>query len=163
MSVERPAWGYSLATVRVIRERCKYIRKSTGAVTPTAILDDASDPQSPLHRFFEWDDGAAAEKYRLHQACDLIRRVQVYITREGVKQPMRVYASVVKDDVRQYQEVTEVFADRDLAQSFRAQLKRELEGVIRRYEMHKFCASSIAIVATAISALDDDASRSEAA
>lgn len=46
-----------------------------GELTPRDVVDDARNPNSPLHSYFEWDDGAAAEAYRLKQARGLIKAV----------------------------------------------------------------------------------------
>ena len=39
-----------------------------------AVVQDAADPTSPLHTYFEWDDTEAAARYRLSQAASLIRK-----------------------------------------------------------------------------------------
>lgn len=44
-------------------------------LTAKDVLDDARKKASPLHSFFEWNDGEAAEQYRLGQAQGLIRSV----------------------------------------------------------------------------------------
>lgn len=41
------------------------------------IVDAARDPRTELHKCFEWDDGIAAEKYRLTQAQLVIRSLVV--------------------------------------------------------------------------------------
>lgn len=41
-------------------------------LTPTLIVESATKPTSPLHRYFEWDDKKASEKYRLAQATQMI-------------------------------------------------------------------------------------------
>jgi hypothetical protein len=38
------------------------IERHDGVVTPDLVVDDARDPTSPLHEFFEWDDRDAAER-----------------------------------------------------------------------------------------------------
>lgn len=151
----KPSWGYSKATVRVIRAQYRIIRKRFGAVTPRNIVEHARDPQCPLHRFFDWDDTSAAEKWRLEQAGNLIRRVQVFVTRDGVKQPVRVYVSSVRNDVRQYEELTDVLTDKRSAASYIEELRRDLEAVVRRFETVKFCAKSLRLVRAAIEALDE--------
>lgn len=46
------------------------------AATPKQILDFARNPDTELHKCFEWDDSIAAEHYRLQQArmvvCHLV-------------------------------------------------------------------------------------------
>lgn len=51
-----------------------------GKITPQQIVDAARNEDSPLHRFFEWDDDKAAEQYRLDQARTLLRSCQVEVT-----------------------------------------------------------------------------------
>jgi len=51
--------------------------------TPAAVVDDAQDPTSPLHGYFEWDDQAAAYKARLQVARQLIRSVRIKVQRGG--------------------------------------------------------------------------------
>src|SRR5678815_5205406 len=79
MAKNGSGWHWSKAQVAEISARLTFIRKKTGAVTSRAVIDDARDPGSPLHQFFDWDDSSAAEKFRLHQAGQLIQRVQVIV------------------------------------------------------------------------------------
>ena len=48
-----------------------------GRITPARVVEAARDPESPLHRYIDWDDTTAARKYRLVQARNLIRVVIV--------------------------------------------------------------------------------------
>lgn len=61
-----------------------------------AILDEARNPDSPLHPWFEWDDSAAAEKYRRLQAGRLIavvvRQADAPKQLEPVKVAVRIMA-----------------------------------------------------------------------
>ncbi|HAZ61006.1 MAG TPA: hypothetical protein DCY89_05470 [Gammaproteobacteria bacterium] len=52
------------------------IADATGALTPALVVEAATDPESPLHDAFDWDDSAAAHKYRLVQARSMIRSVR---------------------------------------------------------------------------------------
>ena len=53
-----------------------------GTLTAENVVDDARSPESPLHQHFEWNDTAAAEKYRITQARKLISSVHVTIIEE---------------------------------------------------------------------------------
>ena len=48
-----------------------------GKVTPQEVLEKARDKNSELHKCFEWDDGIAAEKYRLSQAGGILRTLVI--------------------------------------------------------------------------------------
>ncbi len=53
-----------------------------GRATEMDIVHAATDPRSPLHPFFEWDNSEAARKYRLLQAREMARAVQVRVRTE---------------------------------------------------------------------------------
>jgi len=58
-------------------DRIKALADKHGGITPEIVLADARKKSSPLHKHFVWDDTQAAEKYRLVQAAELIRRIKV--------------------------------------------------------------------------------------
>ena len=48
-----------------------------GAVKAELVLDAGRPENSPIHAYFTWDDGEAAEKHRISEAQTLIRSVRV--------------------------------------------------------------------------------------
>ena len=68
----------SAEQMKAIRERLTDLElQGGGRLTPNAVLDDAKDPDSPLHDSFEWDDEKAAHAHRIEQARALITSVRV--------------------------------------------------------------------------------------
>ena len=55
------------------------VERDHGVLNPRTVLDAARDPGSILHRYFEWNDGDAAEQYRLLQVGSLVRHVRLTI------------------------------------------------------------------------------------
>jgi hypothetical protein len=53
-----------------------------GRPDPQKVVIAATDKSSPLHRYFEWDDGKAAHQHRLDQARRLIGSVRVLVEYE---------------------------------------------------------------------------------
>jgi len=47
---------------------CDELKTLGDEFTPDEIVEKAKDETAELHKCFEWDNDAAAEKYRLHQA-----------------------------------------------------------------------------------------------
>ena len=80
---------------------------------PVAVVEDARDPTSPLHGFFEWDDTAAAQQYRLGQARQLIRRVKIEVTVRDI--PLNVVRYVRDPDTSGYRNITTVRNEADTA------------------------------------------------
>lgn len=68
-----------------IQDRLRQINDERGDMTPALVVEDARDPDSPLHDQFDWSDTAAACKWRLHQARCLIRTVHYTTSVEGVE------------------------------------------------------------------------------
>jgi hypothetical protein len=59
-----------------IREHLDLIRQhGAGVLSPADVVEDARNPNSPLHDLFIWDDTAAAHSYRILQAQTIIRTV----------------------------------------------------------------------------------------
>lgn len=81
---------------QAVGEEIERLRKQTaeGEVLRQKIVEAARPKNSPLHDAFEWDDTAAAEKYRLEQASYLIRAIDVYIDNSGQGAPVRAIISV---------------------------------------------------------------------
>jgi len=79
-----------------VTERLQQLERE-GRLSPNDVVDDARSPDSPLHDYFEWDDTAAAEKYRKVQARQLIRSVKVEVTVHSV--PLTVVGYVRDPDV----------------------------------------------------------------
>ncbi len=57
--------------------------------TAESIVRFAEDPKSELHKCFEWDDEAAAEKFRIAQARQICCNLVVTVTREE-KPPVQI-------------------------------------------------------------------------
>lgn len=70
------------------------LQKKEGVITCQNLLDSARPEDSAIHSCYEWDDGIAAEKYRLSQSGDLIRNlVRVAVADDG--KDMKTYRAFV--------------------------------------------------------------------
>jgi hypothetical protein len=68
------------------------IQRWLGAITPEAVVAAASEEGNPLHAAFEWDDTAAAARYRDVQARYMLRHlVVVYRKADGEPLPPQRY------------------------------------------------------------------------
>lgn len=68
-----------------------------GELQPKVVVDAARADDSPLHHSFDWDDSAAAEKWRLQQARQLIRATVTYEKLGNKSIPVRVFVSLTPD------------------------------------------------------------------
>lgn len=132
---------------------------SEGVLAPASVVRAASDPASPLHGYFTWDDGEAADKCRLAEAGMLIRRVRVHLVRVP-REPQQIGVSLVRVErgVRSvrflqaprgsrgqgggYRAVSEIVADELLAADMVDTLRSELTGWLRRAQ--EFCDAAAA-------------------
>lgn len=123
------------ADAAVIGKRLEWIAAG-GEVTAASVLADAKLPHSPLHTFFEWDDNAAAQKYRLEQARKLVRSVRVVIEREGgIEVSARAFIVVTEgDEDKKYLPVAEVMSDADYREQVIERALHEAESWRARYE-----------------------------
>lgn len=79
---------------RVAKEIRRIYDSTGGIALASTVLAAAASDESPLHDYFTWDDSEAAEKYRMKQADDLIRRVRVRVIPADDSPPIQVRAYV---------------------------------------------------------------------
>lgn len=119
-----------------LRTHLQQIYEAHGKLTPNLVVEAARSPAHPLHSRFEWDDTAAAEKYRLDQARGLIRTVRVrYINREGEPHNIRSFHSVrAPEGGYTYQPLEKVIESPVITKIILAEMRRDWETLKRRYE-----------------------------
>lgn len=66
------------------------------SVTTKAVVADARQPSSPLHKYFEWNNGRAAARFRLEQARDLLQAVYITVQVKGGAVTVRAFEAVVR-------------------------------------------------------------------
>ena len=127
--IQEKLTGKQLATARAALKR---LLASHGVLTPQIVLEAARSQRSALHRLFEWDDTAAAEKFRLTQARNLIRTVRVVITAPNTE-PREVRAYVSPAHGQGYYGIATVLSKEELRLQLLAQAMREMEAFQRKY------------------------------
>ena len=103
------------------------IETDNGKLTPQMVVAKASDPLSPLHNQFEWNDTQAAIKYRDDQARRLIRNIMVRVTVDDESQDVRFFLNVSQGKERSYRNISYVSNDEDLHSQVVQQAHAELE------------------------------------
>lgn len=122
---------------QVVGEALENIRlKHEGRLRPEAVVQEAGEPDSVLHGYFEWNDTEAARKYRLHQADYLIRAV-VVCPEEGERsfEPVRAFVCIEEPPgvSRAFTHVCEAMRDETLRQQVLNRARAELAAWRRRY------------------------------
>lgn len=117
------------AHLEMLRKQCK------GELTPSDVLKDAKHNNSPLHSFFEWSEGKAAEQYRLQQARGLIRSV-VAIYTDGKNKAVRskAYVHVSEPSAPHYRETGHAMSQTKTRNMVLQRAWRELQAWRKRYQ-----------------------------
>lgn len=68
--------------------------KNGGEMTPTKIVEESKSSRSLLHKYFEWDNVKAGDKFRKHQARLIIGAVVEVIHSGETPKEMRSFFSV---------------------------------------------------------------------
>ena len=81
---------------QVAGEYLEKLEQENGALTPELVLNESRDEKAVLHPCFEWDDGKAAESYRLYQARKIISNITVKIETSAneTSTPVRAFVSI---------------------------------------------------------------------
>lgn len=108
----------------------KMARQNGGVLKVEDVLEKAKDPESILHKHFEWDDTEAAAQFRKQQARSLIARCKITLVET---QPVQIRAFVSLPTDREagggYRLTSEVVSDERL----KAELLRDIELTISRW------------------------------
>jgi len=96
-----------------------------GKITAQQLLDAARPKESFLHRYFDWDDSSAAEKYRLSQARSLIISIQV---QADDNKPMRSFLNVTVGTSKSYTDCNEIRNSSELVEQV---IGRALDELVR--------------------------------
>lgn len=101
------------------------------SITPEQVLEKArNDKNSELHKCFEWNDGIAAEKYRLIQARKIIINL-AYVPKEKTDEPVRCFQITREKSV--YMPTKQFLVNNDEYKDLLKRAKVELESFKRRY------------------------------
>lgn len=117
---------------------------SEGLLVPSEIVAAATPDKHPLHHYFLWDDTEAANQYRLAQARAIVRKITVIGPDEENETMVPKYLSLSKDRNRVgggYRETKEILNNKELLGQLEETAKKDIDGVLHRYEMLKsLCA-----------------------
>lgn len=108
-----------------INARLHELAKRPGGLTAEAVVEDARDPDSPLHSSFEWDVGAAARQQWLATASRLINGYRVTVTVESRTLSAPVFVRS-PEEPRRFIAADRAASERDVAM---AVLQREVARV----------------------------------
>ena len=109
-----------------------------GTIRPDAVVAFAENPETALHRYFQWDDSEAAHRWRVHQARLLIKRVTVVVehpeTHESLR--FRVAHSLPSDRLAGvgYRSTVDVMNNPALREELVASARRDLAAFRVRYK-----------------------------
>lgn len=114
--------------------------------TPAQILGKARDPETELHKCFEWRDDVAAEKYRLQQARQVVCHLVIRETIREDRPPIR-FMLQAKNGAG-YEPTKIIYKDPDKYQAL-------LDGVLRQLVAIRNKHSNLAELEEVFSAIDD--------
>jgi hypothetical protein len=134
------ARGLSKVNVDEVVSSFEALRRKHGTIKPEHVVEAAIDESHPLHSYFEWDNDAAAHKYRLQQAAYVIRHVEVQWSEP--KGPRQVEATVRRGpafvnpmrDGTGYEPLRQVLNDKEKRALLLNRALEDLVSVQDRYE-----------------------------
>ena len=110
-------------------EELDLIYKKHGNLIPSNVVEESRDETSVLHPCFEWNDAAAAEKYRETQAGLILRNITVVSESVGNEEPVRAFVSVQKS----YQPIEIVLSDQEKTEELLRNALKELVSFKAKY------------------------------
>ncbi len=120
----------------VVRELQRIQALNRGLLRAVDVVEEARHPASPLHDYFEWDDGEAGHRYRLAQARQLIRVTVEVLPYNEPRYEVRAFVSLSPDRTLEgggYRVMAEVLATPSQRQQLLADALSELNRLKAKY------------------------------
>lgn len=121
-------------SAQTIGNELESIRSRQGKITAEIVLEEAFDPDSPLHGGFTWEDTEAARQWRLQEARRLIVSVRV-LTPDTARNNAPCFVSVrTLENGRNYLPAAEVLSNDDMRERLLDEIRGFIETLERRYK-----------------------------
>lgn len=120
-------------------EQFEQLARTDEGLTPESVLNANRAEGTPLHDSFEWDDTAAAEKYRLNQAGHFIRCICNVFEEEKTEgekaEPQRAF--YVTTEVSKYEPIEAIVKNQTKYEKLLDTALSEMLAFKRKYESLK--------------------------
>lgn len=119
----------------IVKARLEAIARNNGGVLrPFDVVQDARQPDSPLHELFEWDVEEAAQEHWMHTARRIIASVKVNITTETIvlKAPAYVRDPRLHGKEQGYLETIKLRTEHEIAKEVLAGEVQNVISALRR-------------------------------
>lgn len=141
-----------------ITEELRFIQNNnSGTLLPSHVVEYAKDPETLLHKKFEWEDSVAGHQYRLWQARQVIRLEliivdsksvtpgKIFINMEGIDpeqgKSTRAFISLTidrKGEIKNgYRSIEDIISDEYLRDQMLEDARRDMNLFRRKYNMLK--------------------------
>lgn len=125
-------WKMSSLFPNANADKCYREITSIGdAATPKQILDYGRNPNTELHKCFEWDDSVAAEHYRLQQARTIVCHLVITESSGDDHKPQSF--RLLQNTENGYKPVKMIFQNKSEYEKLLENARNELRSFKQRY------------------------------
>lgn len=123
-------------SANIIGHQIETLQERDGFVTKESLLNSARAESSPIHSCFEWDDKKAGERYRLHQAGQIIMNITVVHEDLEQKPVTRAFVNIQAESpkaVGQYIDINTAMSKDEFRATVLSNAIRELSVFRKKY------------------------------
>lgn len=141
------------------------VRNKTGALTPSALVNESRPVKAVLHPEFTWADDKAAELWRMEEARNLLRVTQV-VYETGPVEPQRAVvlqtrSKDMEDVASEYAPVHEVLERQSTRDRLILDLLRDLQAFRRRFALVSELSHAVPVLDSLISTTEQSIAAEE--
>jgi hypothetical protein len=143
---------FASVDANVVGAICEKIEDRDGAVTRDALLEEAKDPDSPIHGLLEWNNDIAANNWRLDTCRKIITDLRVVVNVEGPDEEPKVlsaYVQIEREDTTHkaiYANVVDALTDEESRASILKRMYRDMQSFVDRYKLYDEASAVIAAI-----------------
>lgn len=133
-------WVNKLAhtDINLVVQELKVIEEIHGEITPNLLLESAKNKKSVLHDYFDWDNDAAANKWRLRQASKLLGNIEVRVIQDNEPKIIRAFVkgSISAFDENKYSYKSISLSDETQKKNAQTVALMNLRSVVKRISIY---------------------------
>lgn len=146
-----------------VKEELETIRLANGGLLlPQDVVDFARNPETALHRKFDWDDSEAAEKWRRQQARQVIK-VHVIIPPAAASAPTQVVVKNyhhVPTDKKGYRAIEDISASKQMRDALLRRMVQDIQTFRAKHAATMAYLKNVTAFQTALQTMEDEARES---
>jgi len=115
----------------------RLLKERDGQLRPEDVVEDSKNPLSIFNKYIHWDDESAANKWRIHQARNIINSIRIVIEDIDSKPLVNAFVNItVLEQGKRYIAVKTAMNNKEYYKQLLDEARYEIEMWYKKYNLY---------------------------